>query len=354
MAEAEANPTRIAAERGDEPLRRAQEKIAQYIGADPKNVIFHVNVTHALNQALMCLKWPKEGEFIASDQEYGAIVNAARAMAKRNGLSFRTFEIPPRPRSPEEVCDAVLKALTPATVGVLVSHITTRNGLVTPVERLGELLRARNVRLIVDGAHGPGLLPLKLGSTQIDIYGGALHKWFMGPKGTAFLYVAGDLHGQMQPHIVGWGGTPEDSAPVKERLHGWDYRFQHIFRLQGLVDFSAFLALPAALNFREGIGEERILSRIASLAEYVRRRLEGDLKLQCLSPPADMNAGLVSFVSPEWLCTPDASEKIFQRYRITIPVWHGPRRGNLLRVSAHIWNLERDIDRLAEALSQPS
>ena len=351
IAQSEANPTRVAAANSRLPLWASQREMAGYFNADPKDIIFHVNVTQALNQALFGLEWPREGELLVSDQEYGAIVYAALEMARRRGLTVRSFALPLQPKSSEELCNAVEAALSDKTVGVLLSHITSSTGIVVPIEAIAKMLRQRGICFIVDGAHGPGLLPLDLEATQVDIYAGNLHKWFMGPKGTAFLYVTRSLHNTMQPSCVGWGSVLTDNEPIHDEYSGNDYRFQYVFRTQGLRDVSPFLALPATIRFRREIGEENIRRRIEELVAYARTRLTSDAGLQCVSPPGAMNAGLVCFRAPHEWCDAEANERLYQQHRITVAIFEMPDVGVIIRVSPHIWNNFDDIDRLVAALS---
>lgn len=350
LAAAEANPTRVAAANARAPMWSAQEAVARYLHADPCDILFRENVTQALNLALFSLPWKKGGEFLVSDHEYGAIVNAVREMARRSGLSVRVFPLPRDPADEDELCDAVLQALSSRTVGVLLSHVMTATGLVMPVTRLAKALRRRGVRLIVDGAHAPGLVPLRLADTEIDVYGGNLHKWFMGPKGTGFLYVNRRLHTLMEPVAVGWGGTPRDRQLRVDTLPAPADRFQYVFRMQGLRDCVPFLALKATLEFRRAVGEAAILRRIRELDRAVRDRLGGELGLECLSPRPRFQAGLLAFRPPPAWQREDASERLFQKHRITVPFWKEPAQGFVMRVSPHIWNTERDLDRLAKAL----
>ena len=350
LAAAESNPTRIAAENSRAPLWAVQQVIAAYVGAEPCDILFRENVTQALNLALFALPWEKGGELLVTDHEYGAIVNAAREMARRRALSIRVLRLPRDPGNEDDLCAAVLQALGPRTTGVLLSHVMTATGLVMPVARIARALRRRGVRLIVDGAHGPGLVPLRLAATEIDVYGGNLHKWFMGPKGTGFLYVNRRLHKLMEPIVVGWGGTPRDRHAPVDPVQGYTERFQYVFRMQGLRDFAPFLALKATLDFRRQHGEARIMRRVQELGAYARQKLAGELGLECLSPRAGLQAGLLAFRPPPAWRRPDASERLFRKHRITVPFWHEPARGFLMRVSPHVWNDESDIDRLAQGL----
>lgn len=348
---AESNPTRGAAANNRGPLWESQRRVAEYFHAEPLDIIFHVNVTQALNQALFGLEWPAEGELLISDQEYGAIVYAARETARRCGLTVRTFKLPLRPQSAEEIQDAVVNALSGKTVGLVISHVTSTRGMVVPIEPIAEVLRGRDVRLIVDGAHGPGLLPLDFKTSQVDVYAGNLHKWFLGPKGTAFLYVRRELHDSMQPSVVGWGGVPADKGTITDQIPEMDYRFQYVFKAQGLRDACPFMALPATLRFRQQIGEDAIQRRINELVSYVRERLTQDAGLECISPPPAINAGLVCFRSPRAWSDIEANDRLYQQHRITAAIFDEPSIGSVLRVSPHIWNSFDDIDRLVAVMS---
>lgn len=354
LARAESNPTRIAAGNIRAPLWAAQQAVAAYVGADPLDLLFRENVTQALNLALFSLPWEKGGEFLVTDHEYGAIVNAVREMARRRGLSVRVVPLPRDPRDGEELVGTVLRALSSRTTGILMSHVMTATGLVMPIERIAKALRHRGVRLLVDGAHGPGLVPLRLASTEIDVYGGNLHKWFMGPKGTGFLYVNRRLQPLMEPLVVGWGGTPRDRRVPAGPGQGNAEGFQQVFQMQGLRDSAPFLALKATIDFRRKHGEAAILRRLRELGVTLRKRLEGELGLACLSPRPGLQAGLFAFCPPPAWRRPDASERLFRKHRITVPFWEEPAHGFLMRVSPHVWNNERDIDRLITGLRADS
>jgi selenocysteine lyase/cysteine desulfurase len=66
-----------------------------------------------------------------------------------------------------------------------------------------------------------------------------------------------------------------------------------------------------------------------------------------------MNAGLLAFVPPAHWQVPDASNKIYEQYHITVPIRGGPYAEPTMRISPHIWNGEDDMDRLADALGRP-
>jgi isopenicillin-N epimerase len=52
-----------------------------------------------------------------------------------------------------------------------------------------KLAHQHGIRVMIDGAHAPGMLPLDLRAMQPDYYTANHHKWLCGPKASGFLYV---------------------------------------------------------------------------------------------------------------------------------------------------------------------
>jgi hypothetical protein len=81
------------------------------------------------------------------------------------------------------------QAVTPRTKMILLCHITNRTGQIFPVRRICQMAHARNIPVIVDGAHAFSHFPFKISDLDCDYYGTSLHKWTYAPIGTGFLYV---------------------------------------------------------------------------------------------------------------------------------------------------------------------
>jgi isopenicillin-N epimerase len=105
----------------------------------------------------------------------------------------------------------------------------------------------------VDGAHGPGQIPLDLAALGADVYAGNCHKWLCAPKGSGFLWVRPEHQEWVAPTVVSWGWR--DDADFAER-HGW----------AGTRDVSAYLTLPKAIEVHATFDSERQRA-VADLAE---------------------------------------------------------------------------------------
>ena len=78
---------------------------------------------------------------------------------------------------------------------------------------------------------------LDLEALGADVYAGNCHKWLCAPKGSAFLYARPEAQPLIDPLVVSWDWV--DGAAFHER-HRW----------QGTRDPSAYLAVPAAIDFQ--------------------------------------------------------------------------------------------------------
>src|SRR5438552_489241 len=62
----------------------------------------------------------------------------------------------------DAICEAIVRCVTPRTRLLLVDHVTSQTALLLPIERIVAEMAARGVDTLVDGAHAPGMLQLRL------------------------------------------------------------------------------------------------------------------------------------------------------------------------------------------------
>lgn len=346
----ERNPTRFMVEEYEPALDDARARLASLVGADPTDLVFVSNATTGVSTVVRSLSFEPGDELLTTDHAYNACRNILDYAAARSGAEVVVAAIPFPLHSSSEAVQPILESVTTRTRFALIDHITSSTGLILPIEELVAPLEQLGVEVMVDGAHGPGMVPLDLGSMGCSYYTGNNHKWLCSPKGSGFLWARPGLAGALVPPIIshGWNDRRRSRA-----------RFHLLFDYLGSNDPSAHLAVPAAIDFLSSLHPEGInglMARNRLLALKARDMLCDLLEIP---PPApdSMIGALASVPLPDsrgepTLETTDALTQILlDKHRIQVPVllWPSwPRR--FLRISAMSYNSMDHYERLVEAL----
>jgi isopenicillin-N epimerase len=344
---AEHNPTAALFEIWRD-LWEAQKDLAGFLNADPQDLFIRNNISEAMNNFILGLPLSEKDEILYSDLEYGAIKNICKFRAERDGLKLREFSAP---RSEQNAADTVIAAIRPETKMLVLSHVFTANGLILPIEEIAKETRRRGIYLVIDGAHSVGSLPLDFSKLQdVDCYGGNLHKWLMGPKGTAFGWVHKNRKERLVPLQAGWttfGFLPEHSA------FGEGSSFQGKFMPIGSCDFSSYLAIPEIISFWQKWGAKNIRERLYGLQESLRKRLEEIPALEFISPMLPARGPLLAYRIPKKFS--ENPYKVFldlyerEKLQIVLPFLDGSR---CLRLSPHIYNSDEEIAQTVNILQK--
>jgi isopenicillin-N epimerase len=238
----EAEPVRFFSFELEPAMDEARTALGAFVGADPDDLAFVPNATAGTNAVLRSLRFSPGDELLTTDHAYNAVKNTMEYVAARDGARAVIAAVPFPIRSPGEAADAVLAALTPRTRLVVLDHITSATALVLPVATLAAEIEGRGIEVLVDGAHAPGQLPLRVAEVGATYYTANLHKWVCAPKGAGFLWVRRDRQADVRPLSISHGAN----SPRTDRTR---YRLE--FDWTGTADPSAYLAVPAAIRFGE-------------------------------------------------------------------------------------------------------
>lgn len=333
-------------------LWETQKRLAKFFKVQPQDIYLRQNVTFAMNDFLMALKIPKGSEILYSDLEYGAIIKICQHKAHLDGLTTREFSFcggTPSEKVTEELLLTNLEqALTPKTKLVMLSHVMTGNGLKIPLEKIGRLLRSKNIFFAIDGAHGAGLGDLNLDPKFLDYYGFNLHKWMMGPKGTGFGWVAPHMREYLEPKFAGW--TTGDVNPFFAGFgegDAWAIRWM----ICSTVNFADYLGINEMINFWEQTGHEKIYRAQKTILEKCKKTIGNVTGWKLLSDfSSPLQGQLLAYQLPERLeQMPDLLFRLFQKKNIVISTpFVGGRQ--IIRLSPNIYNTEDEVDRLAADL----
>ncbi len=333
-----------------------RQTVAQEIQASPHDIAFVRNATEGVNAVVR--SWPLRSgdEILVTNHGYNACINAVGQAADAAGASVVTANIPFPIRDPEEVLQAIEQSLTPRTNWMLIDHVTSPTGIILPVAELIELAHSKDIRVMVDGAHAPGMLPLNLRELQPDYYTANHHKWWCGPKVSGFLYVDQDSQNEVLPSIISHGANTEGYGPSQ---------FQSQFNWPGTFDPSPLLALPTAIDFLAGLyptdGPNRLAGLMRHNHELVvagRRVILEKLNLPEPSPES-MLGSLATIPIPAWMHhSPDQvraiKDTLRSKHHFELPVFRFDATNVCLRISAQAYNTLDQYERLADAVAELS
>src|SRR3954469_2883409 len=151
-------------------LREASDQVAAFVGSRPEDLVFVPNVSTGMNAVLQSLPLASGDEVVVTDLTYGAVTLLAEFVCHRSGATLRTVHIDYPVRTAADVVAAIVGAVTPRTMIVVVDHVTAQTALVLPVAAIAAECRARGVPVLVDGAHVPGSQPLDIAALGVDWY----------------------------------------------------------------------------------------------------------------------------------------------------------------------------------------
>ena len=336
-------------------LDEARKALARFVGAADEDLVFVPNATSGVNTVLRSLEFRSGDELLVTDHEYNACRNALDFVGSRSGARIVEVPLPFPLRSASQISEAVFAHTTSRTRLALLDHVTSQTGLVMPIAELVAQLAARGVETLVDGAHAPGMVPLRLDELGAAYYTGNCHKWLCAPKGAGFLHVRRDCQTRIRPLSISHGAN----SPRADRS-----RFLVEFGWTGTWDPTACLSVPEAIRFVGSLlegGWPEVMKRNRTLALTGREILCQTLGIESPCPAEDIGA-LASIPIPDATnAAPPTSplyldplqEELLRRFRIEVPViaWPAPPK-RLLRISAQLYNSPGHYQLLAEALKE--
>ena len=345
----ERNPVHFFTRELERLLDDTRAVLGPFVGARPEDLVFVPNATAGVNTVLSALDLEPGAELVINDHTYPACRNAVQYWAARRSHQVRVAKLPFPLASGEELSQAILAQVTERTRLVLLDHVTSPSGLITPLESLVRTLHERGIDTLVDGAHGPGMLPLALEQLGAAYYTGNLHKWGCAPKGAAFLWVRPDRQALIHPLVISHGWA----SPRRDRS-----RFLLEFDWPGTLEPSAILSIPAALSFLGGLfegGFPALYAHNHALALTGRNTLCA--ALGTLPPCPDSLLGSLAValfpqITPK-VPTPDALYDALVARGIEVPIVPLPGYpSGFVRIAAQVYNSPSEFVTLAEALKE--
>ncbi len=347
--ELERNPVAFIQTRLHAEIEKARCKLADFLGTSCDDVVYFTNPTTAFNMVARSLDLNPGDEILTTCYEYPAMERTWEYIAQRSGARVVHQPTPLPLATADEFVEAFWSGVTPKTRIIFISHISALIAMIFPVREICQRARQAGILTLIDGAHAPGQIPLNLVELDPDFYIGACHKWLSAPKGSGFAYARPGLHTRLEPVVISFGWATAKHSDVARAPDGRSW-LVYLNEGQGTRDPSAFLSVPAAIDFQEAHDWEQQRVRCHELASRTRRRINELTGLPALCPDSpEFFSQMVSVSLPQEI-VPGLRERMQER-RIVAPVMIQNDQG-FIRLSFQAYNDEGDADCLVETINQ--
>jgi selenocysteine lyase/cysteine desulfurase len=238
-------------------LRTVRARVGALIHADPEDLFFVQNAGEAFNTVAASLF--KGKRVLATTLAYPMVRNKLQHMVDTGDA---TVVYTPITHAMLQDYDAYVAHIAHTVVAegpfdaFVMDGVCFAPAVVMPVAATARAIKAvaQECLVVVDGAHGVGLVPVDLGKEAFpaDVYFSNYHKWFMTPRQCALLWLRRGLHDKVHPLVV--------SNMYKRGL-------EREFFWVGTKDHSHCASVGFAMDFREGLGgEDRIMKYCSDVA----------------------------------------------------------------------------------------
>ncbi|HWU48817.1 MAG TPA: aminotransferase class V-fold PLP-dependent enzyme [Asticcacaulis sp.] len=296
--------------------------LANLLGGAPEDYCPQPNLSAGLFSLLSGLPHTKKrGAVLVSAHAFPSLLYVIQQLHD-SGLTLKILPPNANPGDAQLWADA----MSDEVCAVVMMHVHSNTGAVTPVTEVAAIAQERGVFSIVDIAQSAGILDVDLPGMGVDAAIGSCVKWLCGGPGAGFLWVRPDAIHALTPPNVGWFS------------HEAPFAFQSGFRYApdarrfwgGTPSVAPYALATEGLSLISDIGvatirahNRRLIARLG--VPFDADRTGGTLCLR-------LGDGAVGYLK-------DTGVKFDQR-------------DGLSRLSFHIWNTDQDADRVADALER--
>ena len=320
-------------DQGREPLRRNLARIA---GCQQEEIAIQRNASEALETVIFGLNLQRGDEVVLAKQDYPNTINAWKQRELREGIKLVWVNLQLPSEDNEYMANEYIKAFTPKTKVVQLTHVINWNGQILPVRKIADAAHARNIDVLCDGAHSFAHFEFTIPDLGCDYFGTSLHKWLSACIGSGMLYVKKDKIKNVYPLFA-------NDNPVSDNIR----KFESL----GTRPFFIEQAINKAIDFYDMIGPKRKEERLHFLKNYWMSRVKDVPKVKLhtsMKPGFGCGVGMVSIEGKK---PGELDVFLMENYRIhTVPIEWENIKG--VRITPNVYTTTKNLDVLVEGITR--
>ena len=335
------DPHHIADSAYFEVPSRIRASIAKLIGGKPEEIALTTGANTGMSAVAYGLTWKPGDEILTAKGEFPLQYSTWKPMEAREGIVLKIVA----PRDRFITADDFIAAMTPKTRLVSVSMVRFDNGVLLDAARLAAACHAQGALLLLDVSQSCGGMPVDVAKLGSDFVVCAGYKWLLGPYGTGFFWAKNQHIENMRPGPFYWA-----AAEGAENFHSLSFedpkpRGARRWDMAETSNYFNFAAMDASVQFVLHVGPDTVYAHNRKLIDFFFERLPKD---RC-APASPLDAAQRGPYGCFAARSPEKTAELYHRL-VKEKVITSLREGNI-RVSPHLYNTERDIDRLISAIT---
>ncbi|UJR24208.1 hypothetical protein I4U23_027174 [Adineta vaga] len=243
---AEYNPDRWFRHEIQIEMKKLRERLSKYVNCDSDDIVILENASTGINTILKSLKFHSNEIILYYNIAYGMVKLTLQYISSEILTAEQCIEIVLDHQTIQNT-DLLLKT-TQDTLdriknvkSIVFDHISSVPAILFDIEIMIKFFRQKGILTLVDGAHTIGAISIDLKKLDPDFYVTNAHKWLYTHRSASLLYVKKDFQNLIHPIITSFGYLES---------------FQDEFFWLGTKDYSAYLTISDALDFRQTIANE--------------------------------------------------------------------------------------------------
>jgi cysteine desulfurase/selenocysteine lyase len=352
----------LLAEEATDAYEGSRVRVAQFIGADPGEIIFTKSATEALNLVAYAMSnagtaGPEAERFrvgpgdevLITEMEHHANLVPWQQLCQRTGATLRWFGVTPEGRLDLSNIDELINDRTKV---VAITHQSNVTGVVPPVNEIARRAHAHGALVVADGAQSVPHQQVDVSDFGPDFLAFSAHK-MLGPSGVGVLWGRRELLEAMPPYVSG-GSMIEVVRMEETTFLPPPERFE-----AGVPPTAQAVGLAAACDYLDNLGMANVVAHEEALTAHGLEILPAIPGVRILGPLTTKDrGGALSFVVDG--IHPHDVGQVLDELGIAVRTGHHcawPLHRALgaqasTRATFYVYNTHDEVDALADGIRQ--
>ncbi|MTE23732.1 aminotransferase class V-fold PLP-dependent enzyme [Microbacterium sp. ZXX196] len=338
----------------------AREKVARFVGAGEREIVWTQNATDALNVVALGMADASAGlgdarfalgqgdEIVVTAAEHHANLIPWQRLAAKTGARL---VVVPVDAAGLWTLDGLREVVTPRTRVIAFAHVSNVTGLIAPVADVVEIAGGVGALTVLDACQSVPHLPVDLAALGVDFAAFSAHK-MAGPTGIGALYGRAELLDALPPARTGGSAITVVTLESAEFLPS-PQRFE-----AGTQAVSQAVAFGAAVDYLFAVGMAAVAAHEREIGQALAEAVAAVPGARLVGPQAGAERAALASVIVDGVHAHDVGQFLDDR-GVTVRTGHHCAQplhrvlgvAATTRASAGVYTTLDEVEQFREALS---